>query len=136
MLIAWGDLMLPPLALCLPVCLQTVESNDPGFADPDWETSYDFELGADSLARGAARPLAPDEPAPTMEYVRHQQVRPRVALADLGAFEFGQQQKERGRLHQHPWGGHARSADPNGDERLAALDAWRRAKASRRLRGN
>ena len=115
--------------------MQTVESNDPGFADPDWETSYDFELGADSLARGAARPLAPDEPAPTMEYVRHQQVRPRVALADLGAFEFGQQQDERRRLHQ-PWVDHALSTDIHGDERLGALDAWRRAKALRRLRGN
>ena len=65
----------------------SIEAEEPGFADPSWETTYDFELASGSPCVAHARPLQPDEPPPELEYVRHQQTRPRLGILDLGAFE-------------------------------------------------
>ena len=96
-----------------------IEADEPGFLDPQWATTYNFDLATTSPCVGHARPLEPGQPQPEQEYVRDQlrgagpHTRPRRAAMDLGAFESPDSDM------------HNASLASALSHRAAALEAWR-----------
>ena len=99
-----------------------IELDEPGFLDPQWATSYNFDLAPSSPCVGHARPLEPGQPVPEQEYVRNEMggwghTRPRRAAQDLGALESVASAAQNANL--------TTALSPE-QHRAMALEAWRR----------